>query len=376
MKFPWTMIAVMATVSFLSFTTPLVASASTSAFEDSWNIHTESVVRGRLSKMDLPFEAANTDLVISRIKSYVTAGRKETEAILGRTILYFPIFEHYLDVYKLPRELKYLPMIESGLRPYIGSKAGAVGMWQFMNITARHYGLTVNDYVDERRDPYRSSEGAARMLADLYRMFGDWSLVLAAYNAGPGRIQQAIRQSQCSDYAEVRKRLPSETQRYLPTLIAMAYVANYYQDHGLQPKLPSFELQQTRTIRVKQSISFRDIARLTGVDRNTLATLNPGYLQEYIPQNKRGYFLILPANAVSKLKAHLMAKTPPSADIPANAFKYSHVVEAGDDIQKLARLFQVSVEDIVRWNDLALPEIVVNQELDLYLSRAFVFSRA
>lgn len=375
MKFPWTLMAIMATGSLM--VTPNPPSYASPA-ENVWTVHTEGIVKNRLEKIALPFDVQPSELVLDRIKMYVTAGRRDTEIIMGHSVLYFPIYEHYLHLYNLPMELKYLPIIESGMRPGVRSQAGAVGMWQLMHSTARHYGLTINEYIDERRDPYRSTEAAVRMLADLHKAFGDWALVLAAYNGGIGRVQKAIQYAGSKDFAEVKRYLPLETQRYVPYFTAAAYVATYYTEHGIQPRFPDRQLQDTRTLEVHQYLSFNEIAKATGLSYGVISKLNPAYLRGALPRSRKGVYLVLPAQAASVARRYLdeKAERDLSAIVPQNTFKYTHVVESGQDLQQLARAFQCSVEDIMMWNNLSTPKVVINQQLDLYLTKAVIFNRA
>lgn len=346
--------------------------------ETAWNVHTEGKIKHRLTEIELPFDIQPSTLVLDRIKMYVTAGRRDTEAILGRSVLYFPIFEHYLRLYNLPDELKYLPIIESGLNPDIRSHVGAVGMWQFMHATARHYDMTINEYIDERRDPYRSTEAAVRLLSDLYDRFGDWALVLSAYNGGLGRVQKAIDYAGSKDYQKVKDYLPRETQRYVPYFVAATYVAKHYENHGLTPRLPAYKLQHTRVIEVHQYLSFSEIAQVTGEDYATISSLNPGYLRGAVPRSSKGCYLVLPSESVAAFKQYLAKKTDQNLSnlIPPDSFKYSYIVQTGDNLESLARTFQCSVEDIKTWNHLSGSKVVVNQEIDLYLSKAFIFNRA
>ncbi len=387
MNIPWTLVAVMValcTYSAHSTTTDLYittatteANTNTATTEyDVWNA-TEIGIEDRLSRIDIPFSFTYTDEITKQIRQYVTGGKNETEYILGRTTLFFPIFEHYLDAYNLPRELKYLPMIESGLRLEIRSHAGAKGLWQMMDVTARHYKLTVDQYMDERHDPYRSTEAAVRMLSDMYGMFGDWSLVLAAYNSGPGRVQQAIRTAGTKNFDVVKNYLPKETQLYIPKFVAAAYIANYYSNHDLIPKLPKYDLKNTRTLKVYQRANFSELARASGLDYGTIADLNPVYLQGFVPGYSKGNFLILPEHAVEAVRQYLSQKgTSIKAPVPAGKFKMTYTVEQGESIETLAKRFKCSIEEIMVWNNLKKADVVINQQLVLYLSKAAAFNRA
>ena len=210
----------------------------------------ESAVMERLADLNLPVEVRYTPTVRSRIRQYLVEGSRDSEIILGRTAMYFPVFEHYLRLYRLPEALKYLPIVESTLRARATSHAGASGLWQFVPATARSMGLKVNGTVDERLDTYRATEAAVKMLAALHKEFGDWGIALTAYNCGPGNVRQAIRLAGRRDYWAIQRYLPRETQRYVPAFIAAAYLVNYYQHHGLHPDFPVYDLQETRVFRV------------------------------------------------------------------------------------------------------------------------------
>jgi len=387
MNIPWTLVAVLValcTYSAHSTTTDLYttsatidANTNTAATEYAITDATEIGIQDRLSRIDIPFRFTYTEAITKQVRQYVTAGKRDTETILGRSQLYFPIFEHYLEAYNLPMELKYLPMIESGMRLSIRSHAGAVGLWQMMGITARHYKLTVDQYMDERHDPYRSTEAAVRMLSDMYGMFGDWSLVLAAYNSGPGRVQQAIRTAGSKNFDIVKNYLPKETQLYIPKFVAAAYIANYYSNHDLIPKLPKYDLKNTRTLKVYQRASFSELARVSGLDYSTIANLNPVYLKGFVPGYTKGNFLILPQQAVEAVREYLSAKgTSIKAPVPAGKFKMTYTVEKGESIETLAKRFKCSIEEIMVWNNLKKADIVINQQLVLYLSKAAAFNRA
>jgi len=331
----------------------------------------EATLRGRLLEMDCIIKPIYTKEVAAYLKSYLSYGFKDSEQLLGKSVLYFPIFEHYLQLYDLPEELKYLPMIESRLRPYAVSTAGAAGLWQFMPRTARQYGLKINSYVDERKDPYRSSEAAVKHLAKLYKRFGSWELALAAYNCGSTKMSSVIRLAHTTDFWKLRKYLPRETRSYVPRLIAATYFATYYRLYGLKPVYPDFEQQWTRTTLVFHSVSFREISKTTGASVNSIRQLNPGYKRSFIPTNPEGYFLVLPEPAMQAFRERQNSKygtkfaaagQPPSEDY----FKSNYVVLAGDSIESLARLYNCSVENILRWNNLHSRELLYRQELVLY----------
>jgi len=327
----------------------------------------EETLRVRLLEMDCVVKPIYTKEVAAYLKSYLSYGHKDSELLLGKSVLYFPIFEHYLQLYNLPEELKYLPIIESNLRPYAVSTAGAAGLWQFMAGTARQYGLKINSYVDERKDPYRSTEAAVKHLAKLYERFGTWELVLAAYNCGSNKLSSVIRHSHTTNYWKLRKYLPRETRSYVPRFIAATYLATYYRLYGLHPVYPDFEQQWTRTTLVFHSVSFREISKTTGVTLNSIRQLNPGYKRSYIPTNPKGFFLVLPEPAMQAFREQRKRKYGGKGLHPSDDYyKSNYVVLAGDTIEPLARMYQCSVEDIIRWNNLHSRELHYRQELVLY----------
>lgn len=321
----------------------------------------------RLAQLQLPFAVHNTPRVQAYIRRYFVEGYRDAEDLLGLTTVYFPIFEHYLRLYNLPDELKYLPLIESTLRPRVTSPAGAAGLWQFVPSTARHYGLIINGSVDERLDPHKATEAAVRMLAALYQQFGDWGLVLAAYNCGPGRVQQAMRNARCEDFWDVQPYLPRESQRYVPGFIAAAYLVNYYNLHGLAPDYPDYDLQDTRTFRVFDRMNLSQVAGQLGVDYRTLYQLNPSFLQGVVPASRDGHFVTVPARVADGFQARY-GQTGNEAGTEGR-LRTTYTVVAGDRIETLALLFQCTPEDIMRWNGLRVKEVIVNQPLTVFLPR-------
>ncbi len=375
MKLLWTLV-----ITLLVF--PLAMKASTnnlipgasdaSVFAESWDANTDELIKERLGQLSLPFEAKYNESVKTYIKRYVVLGLRESESMLGRSSLYFPIFEHYLNLYDLPMELKYLPMVESTLRPGVKSHAGAAGLWQMVPASANYFGLTINGSVDERLDPIKSTEAAVKMLSMLYDQFGDWPLVMAAYNCGPGRVKKAIRYAKCDDYWEISKYLPKETQRYVPAYIAAAYLVNYYDEHDMAPKYPAYDLQDTRTFVTHTTLRFSDIAKATNVSWDMLKKLNPGYLGNTIPASNKGHYIVLPAYAAESFRTFLNKKVKASGEavtLGEGTLKTSYTTVAGDNIETLALLFGCSVEDIMKWNHLKNKDLAVNQSLILYLKR-------
>ena len=262
----------------------------------------------RLSRLPTVMEMAHNDVVQKFIDRYTGRLRHSISYMLGASNFYMPIFEEALEMYQLPLELKYLPIIESALNPKAVSRVGATGLWQFMIGTGKQYGLQVNSLVDERRDPVKSSQAASRYMRDLYRIFGDWNLVIAAYNCGPENINKAIRRAQAAnkdsmvnvkDYWHIYPYLPRETRGYVPAFIAANYIMTYYSQHNICPmktRLPA----KTDTVMVDRNIHLEQIAEVMGLDIDLLRSLNPMYRRDIIPGASEPSPVRLPQTEVSR----------------------------------------------------------------------------
>lgn len=374
MNIPWTLVAILAASATGMGTKEHTVKKSTPSEStekgDFLNV-TDDVVKERLSRMSLPVEVRSNSAVLSRIRQYLVNGRTETELILGRAPQCFPVFEHYLQQYNLPQELKYLPIIESGMMTKMKSQAGATGLWQLMPVSARHFGLSVNGTIDERLDIYRSSEAAVQMLKYLHDELGDWALVLAAYNSGIGKVKEAVRLAGTKNYWKVDDYLPTETRRYVPAFIAAAYIAEYHLDHGIQPVASFQSSQNLRALRVTRQLSFGEISRVTGLKTATLAALNPAYIAGIVPKTSMGRYLILPGSATGSMRNYLENNKPVQSDL----IKTTYVVSKGDNLAKIASLFQTTTDNLIIWNNLLDKKIVINQELVLFLPKSFFIDR-
>jgi membrane-bound lytic murein transglycosylase D len=256
----------------------------------------------RLSRIPSVMELAYNDIVQRFIDRYSGRLRYSVSYMLGAANFYLPIFEEALEAYQMPLELKYLPIIESALNPKAVSRAGATGLWQFMLGTGKQYGLEVNSLVDERRDPVKSSYAAARYLRDLYRIFGDWNLVIAAYNCGPENINKAIHRANAGqtegqpinkDYWHIYPYLPAETRGYVPAFIAANYIMTYYCEHNICPmttRLPA----QSDTVMVHRDVHLEQIAGVIGTDADLLRSLNPAYRRDVVPGKTKPYAIRMP----------------------------------------------------------------------------------
>lgn len=257
---------------------------------------TDAEIIERLSQLPTVIEMPFNSVVRNYIDMYANRRRQLVENMLGMSLYYMPIFESALDRYNMPLELKYLPVIESALNPVAVSRAGATGLWQFMLATAQGEGLEVNSVVDERRDPYRSSDAAARYLKKLYDIFGDWSLAIASYNCGPGNVTKAIRRAgfNAKDFWAIYPYLPSETRGYVPAFIAANYIMTYYDKHNISPALARKPIV-TDTIHVTKRVHFQQISDVMGIPMDELRILNPQYRTDLIPGDIKPYSLVLPS---------------------------------------------------------------------------------
>lgn len=329
----------------------------------------------RLSAMPTTIEMPFNSLVKSCIEMYTQRRRSQVERMLGMSLYYMPFFEEALEREGMPLELKYLPVIESALNPNAVSVAGATGLWQFMLPTARGLGLEINSLVDERRDPLKSSEAAAKYLKELYGIYNDWSLAIAAYNCGPGNVNKAIRRAGegKKDFWEIYPYLPRETRGYVPAFISAVYTMNYYDRHNIPPTLARRPII-TDTVHVSKRVHFQQIADVLNIPIDEIRILNPQYRKDVIPGDQRPYVLTLPhyqalcyvvsEDSIVAHNASLYARrtvVEPSTGssrisddgnyIITEDVKY-HKVRRGDTFSKLARRYGVTISSIKRANNI------------------------
>lgn len=263
----------------------------------------DSIYCMRLAEMNemSPFHYACNPTVLSTIKYFAKNRRRFTSITLGRSKLYFDMYEEKLANHNMPLELKYLSVIESGLRPQVKSRVGATGLWQFMYRTGKKYGLEENSYIDERMDPEKATEAACRYLKRLYNAYDDWNMALAAYNAGPGNVNKAIRRSGGkTTYWEIRPYLPRETQAYVPNFIAMSYMMTYHVEHNIIPaeaKVYEFELD---TVCLSQGVHMNIIDSLTSWSMEDIQFVNPIYKTSYIPKTTPKQCINIPVTVVNE----------------------------------------------------------------------------
>ena len=338
-------------------------------------------LKKRLTILDAktPFNIAYNPALERVIKRYLKTRKRSTETLISRSQYYFPMFEEVLDNHNLPLEIKYLAVVESALKPRAKSRVGATGLWQFMFATGKQYGLEVSSYVDERFDPLRSTNAAAKYLASLYKTFGDWDLALAAYNSGPGNVTKAIRRSGgYQNYWNIRPFLPSETAGYLPAFLATFYLFEYAEAHGFQVNKTQLPIHATDTIHVKQMISLDQVAEFTDTKMETLQHLNPSYKLDIIPVlDNKTYALRLPltkigdfvqneAQIYATAKAEFEAREKPLPQFFEIDSKIRYKVKSGDYLGKIARKFKVRVSQIKKWNGLRTNDLKIGQRLTIY----------
>lgn len=256
--------------------------------------YTRRQISDRLNDIEHGVDMRYNNDVKMLINSFVYGGRRTTERIVGQSVIYFPIFEQYTEKYNIPTELKYLAVVESMLNEKARSPIGAAGLWQFMSKTGRLYGLTVNRRLDERYDIHKSSEAAAHYLKDLFDMYQDWTLAIAAYNCGPGTVNSAIRRGRSKNFWKIRKYLPEETRYYVPKFIAVKYVFTYYMYYRLTPKYPDYGTMITQKTTIFEAKTFQQISEETGVSISMIRRFNPAYRNNTIPASESGHYLVLP----------------------------------------------------------------------------------
>lgn len=353
------------------------------------------LLKERLAAMDAksPFNIEYNQGLENIIKSFLKNRKKSFERLMGVSEYYFPLFEEALAKQNVPLEIKYLAVVESALNPRAVSKMGATGLWQFMYHTGKQYGLKIDSYIDERSDPLKSSEAATKYMTNMYKMFGDWDLVLASYNSGPGNVSKAIRRSGGQkNYWNIRKNLPKETQGYVPAFLATMYLYEYHKEHGIVPQRATVQHFATDTIMIKQQLSFKQIGDLLDVPVAQLQLLNPSYKLNVVPFYKdQNHFLRLPQEKIavfasneSQIYAYaeheLNKRERPFESTRALAIKDSaspsakssngskttyYTVKRGDNLSSLADKYDVSAFQIKKWNNLKSNTIAYGKSLKI-----------
>jgi membrane-bound lytic murein transglycosylase D len=340
-----------------------------------------AVLKERLQNINAktPFHIAYNPVLEKVIKSYLKYRKRYYPALMARAVYYFPMFEKYLDQYDIPLEMKYLAIVESALNPTAKSGMGATGLWQFMYPTGVQYKLKVSSYVDERQDPVRATIAACKYLSDLYTIFGDWDLALAAYNSGPGNVAKAIKRSGgYRNYWNIRPFLPRETASYVPAFYATMYLFEYQKEHNLVADAPQIRYFETDTLSVKKTISFDHVSEVTGISLELIQFLNPSYKLDIIPfVEGKNYTIALPRknsyNFIEKEEViyALAAEDASKREKPLPKYfemdkRIRYKVKNGDFLGKIANKFGVRVSDIKRWNRMKTSRLKIGQRLSIY----------
>ncbi|MEI6141640.1 MAG: transglycosylase SLT domain-containing protein [Mariniphaga sp.] len=354
----------------------------------------DSVYISRLQSLDSYIPLPYNEAVKKFINFYLKKRGGQVAIMLGLTNYYFPLFEEALAKYDLPAELRYLPIIESALNPKIVSRAGASGLWQFMHGTGKMYGLEINSYIDERNDPIKSTDAAARYLRDLYAIYGDWHIVIAAYNCGPGNINKAVRRSGGkNNYWEIYSRLPKETRGYIPIFIAANYIMNHAKEHNIFAIQPTFQIK-TDTIVIRSYLNFAQISANMDIPIEEIRQLNPQFKRDIVPAKAdKPYALKLPVDKISsfidgetQIFAYNREKYFPNNQIvlkkevvsgKGGAYtssydidgkkKIVYTVKAGDNPGAIAARFKVNVNNLREWNGIH-NMIHIGQKLSVYVN--------
>ncbi|MFM1876487.1 MAG: hypothetical protein RL266_2224 [Bacteroidota bacterium] len=332
-------------------------------------------------KMDAksPFKLVYNEPVKAYIDAYLVKNREKVSRMLGLAELYFPLFEETLDRYDLPLELKYLAIVESALNPTARSRSGAVGLWQFMYRTGKIYNLNSTSYLDDRADPFLATQAACEYFRFLYDMFGDWQLVLAAYNGGPGNLLKAIRRAGGKrDYWEIRPFLRQETQGYVPAFFAVNYMMSYAAENNIYPVKPAFFSYELDTVVVKKYTNLKTLAAVLQIPLGQVQFLNPRFRQDIIPETKEGLTMILPVEKIgvylSNQESIYELDKPVVNDAYANQteimkdVRRTHKVRSGETLGGIAAKYRVRVNDLRDWNGIRGNLIREGQTL-VYYSR-------
>ncbi len=358
--------------------------------EEADNNLPDSVYIERIKNMNSIMGFSYNEIVKNFIDIYAQRRKNQVGVLLGLSEYYFPIFEKVLDEYNLPLELKYLPIIESALNPRAVSRAGATGLWQFMYTTGKLVDLRISSFVDERRDPVRSTEAAAKYLKQLYGIYGDWMLAIAAYNCGPGNVNKAIKRSNGKmNYWDIYYYLPKETRGYVPAFIAANYVMTYYNEHHIKPQ--PIQIFQTDTMAVTDYLHLEQVSNVLGLDINLLRDLNPQYKKDIIPGKNELWSLCIPSGSVNKYielkdsifkyndsiyfnpkKIFYKPSDIKSSESNALLAKVQYTVKPNDNIKQIAEWFNVDQTDIRQWNRIKKNKITNGQKLFVYVPKGKV----
>ena len=331
----------------------------------------EELIIERLKILDKssPMDFSYNEHTKYYINRYLNKDVKLISRMLGLSQYYFPMIEEKLDKYQIPLELKYLSIVESALNPKAKSWSGATGLWQFMYPTGKEYGLEVTSYIDERQDPIKSTEAACIYFQSLFDMFGDWNLVLAAYNGGPGYLNRLIAKTEISDYWNLRPFLRKETQGYVPKFIALSYVMYFHKDHNIDIYNMNMSLSDADTISLNEQSTYELISDYFCIPIETIRYLNPSFKKDILP---KGEYIYLPDYVIMDIVRNedyfyeYLSKVE-NKEILINETRLVYMVEKGDYLGKIAKKYNLRVSDLRQWNNLISDNLSIDQKLILYI---------
>jgi membrane-bound lytic murein transglycosylase D len=349
-------------------------------------VYSDDIYAKRIQKIQTDIPLTYNTQVKEYLDLYAVKRRNLTQRVMGLSNLYFPLFEQVLDEEGLPLEFKYLSIVESALNPLAVSRVGATGLWQFMLATGRMYGLKVNTLIDERRDPIKSTYAACQYFKDMYAIYNDWLLVIAAYNCGAGNVNRAIvRSGGKKTFWEISPYLPKETRGYVPAFIAVTYLLNYSAEHNLTPVAPEFSYFDTDTVMVDQKMYLKDIASTIDLSAEKLVYLNPVFKRGIIPDSEESYVLRLPTSKINTYLTNVeliyqknaatssplmvsVEKEPATGNDSGNGLvKKRHHIRSGEHLQSIANKYRCTVSELKRWNNLHSSHLRAGNYLTVYV---------
>ena len=347
----------------------------------------DTIYSDRLSRLPNIIYLPYNEQIKAYILAYVSKRSRLLQYVLGMANFYFPMIEQILDQYGLPLELKYLAVVESALNPTAVSRAGATGIWQFMLTTGKVYGLEINSLVDERRDPVKATHAACRYFKDMYQLYGDWNLVMASYNCGPGNVNKAIRRSGGkTDFWQIYPNLPRETRNYVPLFIAANYAMNYYCEHNICPMQADFPAY-VDTVMVTEMAHLAQLSEILNIPIEQLRALNPQFRCDIVPGNQKPFAINLPLQATSQFivlqdtifkhrseELFPGGKSTAALEIAASSVPsgnaITHLVKSGETLGHIANKYKVKVNDIMKWNDLRSTNLSIGKRLKIYSGKS------
>ena len=332
----------------------------------------EKIITKRMYLLDQssPMDFTFNDITSFYIDRYLTRDVKLVSRMLGISSLYFPMMEQQLDRFQIPLELKYLAIVESALNPKARSRSGATGLWQFMYATGKEYNLNVTSYIDERQNPLKSTIAACEYFQVLYSIFGDWNLVLAAYNGGPGYLKRVMAKTELSDYWDLRPHLRKETQGYVPKFIALTYAMTFYKEHNIEVFDSNIKINERDTLSFQQQVPYYLLSDMFCVDVEILNYLNPSFKSELLP---KGDVICLPKEVIMDIVVNenhfydYLLKVE-SKEILVNEIRLVYIVKKGDYLGKISKQYKLSISEIKKWNKLHSDNLSIGDKLILYIS--------